>query len=107
MGRKRKARARLGAKKKIRSNPAPRAGAKAESAEKSPKESGVGPQISPLAPKSFASLPPLAGVRLATRPAGIKYRDPSHVPLMVLPPHTHVPSVLTQSQNASAPVDWG
>src|SRR5437016_8566422 len=31
--------------------------------------------VSPLAPKSFPVLPPLAGVRLATAAAGIRYRD--------------------------------
>ena len=61
---------------------------------------------SPLAPKSFASLPPLAGVRLATGQAGIKYRDRTDVLLMVLAPGTQVAGVFTKSKTASAPVDW-
>src|SRR5258706_4838513 len=107
MAPKRIAMATLGGIKKVRSKPAPKAGARVESAEKSSsKESGAGPQISPLAPKSFASLPPLAGVRLATGQAGIKYRDRSDVLLMVLAPNTQIAGVLTKSKTASAPVDW-
>ena len=65
-----------------------------------------GPHKSPLAPKSFASLPPLAGVRMATGEAGIKYRDRTDVLLMVLAPGTQVAGVFTKSKTASAPVDW-
>ena len=61
---------------------------------------------SPLAPKTTVNLPPLAGVRLATGKAGIKYRDRTDVLMMVLAPGTHVAGVLTQSKTASAPVDW-
>ena len=60
--------------------------------------------ISPLAPKSFAHLPPLAGVRLATGEAGIKYRDRTDVLLAVLAPGTEVAGVFTRSKTASAPV---
>ena len=61
----------LGVTKKIGSKPAPKAGARVEIAEKSASNaSGANPQISPLTPKSFANLPPLAGVRLATGQAG-------------------------------------
>ena len=70
----------LGVTKKIGSKPAPKAGARVEIAEKSASNaSGANPQISPLTPKSFANLPPLAGVRLATGQAGIKYRDRADV----------------------------
>ena len=62
--------------------------------------------ISPLAPKSFAHLPPLAGVRLATGEAGIKYRDRTDVLLAVLAPGTEVAGVFTRSKTASAPVEW-
>ena len=61
---------------------------------------------SPLAPKSYAKLPPLAGVRLATGAAGIKYKDRTDVLLAVLAPNTQVAGVFTQSKTASAPVDW-
>jgi glutamate N-acetyltransferase/amino-acid N-acetyltransferase len=59
-----------------------------------------------LAPKSFANLPPLAGVRLATGQAGIKYRDRADVLFMVLAPGTQVAGVLTKSKTSSGPVDW-
>ena len=63
-------------------------------------------RVSPLAPKSFAHLPPLAGVRLATGEAGIKYRDRTDVLLAILAPGTEVAGVFTKSKTASAPVDW-
>ena len=62
--------------------------------------------ISPLAPKSFAHLPPLAGVRLATGEAGIKYKDRTDVLLAILAPGTEVAGVVTRSKTASAPVEW-
>ena len=61
---------------------------------------------SPFAPKTTGTLPPLAGVRLATGKAGIKYRDRTDVLMMVLAPGTHVAGVFTQSKAPSAPVDW-
>ncbi|HEY4275901.1 MAG TPA: bifunctional glutamate N-acetyltransferase/amino-acid acetyltransferase ArgJ [Rhizomicrobium sp.] len=63
-------------------------------------------KISPLAPKSFAHLPPLAGVRLATGEAGIKYRNRTDVLLAILAPGTEMAGVFTRSKTASAPVDW-
>jgi glutamate N-acetyltransferase / amino-acid N-acetyltransferase len=68
-------------------------------------QSGTHPK-SPLAPKVYPSLPPLAGVRLATGQAGIKYRDRSDVLMAVLAPGTQIAGVFTQSKTASAPVDW-
>ncbi|HUO93465.1 MAG TPA: bifunctional glutamate N-acetyltransferase/amino-acid acetyltransferase ArgJ [Rhizomicrobium sp.] len=62
--------------------------------------------ISPLAPKSFAKLPPLAGVRLATGEAGVRYKDRTDVLLAVLAPGTQVAGVFTTSKTASAPVEW-
>jgi glutamate N-acetyltransferase/amino-acid N-acetyltransferase len=61
---------------------------------------------SPLAPRTTVNLPPLAGVRLATGRAGIKYRDRTDVLMMVLAPGTQVAGVFTQSATASAPVEW-
>jgi glutamate N-acetyltransferase/amino-acid N-acetyltransferase len=63
-------------------------------------------KISPLAPKNFPHLPPLAGVRLATGEAGIKYRNRTDVLLAILAPGTEVAGVFTRSKTASAPVDW-
>ena len=62
--------------------------------------------VSPLAPKSFPSLPPLAGVRLGTGRAGIKYANRTDVLLAILAPGTQVGGVFTRSKTASAAVDW-
>jgi glutamate N-acetyltransferase/amino-acid N-acetyltransferase len=62
--------------------------------------------VSPLAPKTFARLPPLAGVRLATGAAGVRYKDRTDVLLAVLAPETQVAGVFTTSKTASAPVEW-
>jgi glutamate N-acetyltransferase/amino-acid N-acetyltransferase len=66
----------------------------------------TGPAISPLAPKSFPKLPPLAGVRLSTGAAGVRYKDRTDVLLAVLSPGTQVAGVFTKSRTASAPVEW-
>ena len=65
-----------------------------------------GVAVSPLAPKSFAKLPPLAGVRLSTGAAGVRYKDRTDVLLAILSPGTQVAGVFTKSKTASAPVDW-
>lgn len=64
------------------------------------------PTISPLAPESFPLLPPVAGVRLMTAAAGIKYAGREDVLVMVLDEGASVAGVLTQSKCPSAPVDW-
>jgi glutamate N-acetyltransferase/amino-acid N-acetyltransferase len=64
------------------------------------------PHISPLAPKIFAKLPPLAGVRLSTGEAGVRYKDRSDVLLAVFSPGTQAAGVFTKSKTSSAPVDW-
>jgi glutamate N-acetyltransferase/amino-acid N-acetyltransferase len=64
------------------------------------------PPISPLAPKSFPVLPPLAGVRLATGAAGIRYRGRNDLILAVLAPGTQVAGIFTKSRTAAAPVEW-
>ncbi|HSC17416.1 MAG TPA: bifunctional ornithine acetyltransferase/N-acetylglutamate synthase, partial [Rhizomicrobium sp.] len=60
---------------------------------------------SPLAPKRFARLPPLAGARLATAAAGIRYRGRDDLLLVSLAPGTQAAGVFTQSKCASAPVE--
>jgi glutamate N-acetyltransferase/amino-acid N-acetyltransferase len=62
--------------------------------------------VSPLAPKTFARLPPLAGVRLSTGAAGVRYKDRTDVLLAVLSPGTQVAGVFTKSKTSSAPVEW-
>jgi glutamate N-acetyltransferase/amino-acid N-acetyltransferase len=66
----------------------------------------AGPAISPLAPKTFTRLPPLAGVRLATAAAGVRYQQRTDVLLALLAPGTQVAGVFTRSRTASAPVQW-
>jgi glutamate N-acetyltransferase / amino-acid N-acetyltransferase len=63
-------------------------------------------KVSPLAPQRFAALPPLAGVRLATGEAGVRYKDRTDVLLAVLALGTQVAGVFTRSRTASAPVEW-
>ena len=59
-----------------------------------------------FAPETFASLPPLAGVRLAAAEAGIRYKNRKDVLLVLLPVGTQAAGVLTRSKTSSAPVDW-
>ena len=62
--------------------------------------------VSPLAPKSVPAMPPIAGVRLATAAAGIKYANRTDVLLALLAPGTAVAGVFTKSKCPSAPVEW-
>src|SRR3984885_2365161 len=62
--------------------------------------------VSPLAPKSVPDLPAIAGVRLATGAAGIRYRDRTDVMLAVFAEGTSVAGVFTRSKCPSAPVEW-
>ncbi|HKX36970.1 MAG TPA: bifunctional ornithine acetyltransferase/N-acetylglutamate synthase, partial [Rhizorhapis sp.] len=66
----------------------------------------AGHAVSPLAPKAFPKLPPLAGVRLATAAAGVRYQQRTDVLLALLAPGTQVAGVFTTSKTASAPVLW-
>jgi len=62
--------------------------------------------VSPLAPKAFPKLPPLAGVRLSTVAAGVRYQQRTDVLLALLAPGTQVAGIFTTSKTASAPVLW-
>jgi len=62
--------------------------------------------VSPLAPAAIPNLSPIAGVRLATASAGIRYRDRTDVLVALFDPGTAVAGVLTRSKCPSAPVDW-
>ena len=62
--------------------------------------------VSPLAPAAQPSLPAVAGVRLATGAAGIRYRDRTDVLLVEMAAGTTVAGVYTKSLTRSAPVDW-
>ena len=62
--------------------------------------------VSPLAPKTFASLPALRGLRMATASAGIKYKNRTDVLMMVFDAPAAVAGVFTKSKCPSAPVDF-
>ena len=62
--------------------------------------------VSPLAPKSFISMPALRGVRMITASAGIKYKNRTDVLLMVFDKPAAVAGVFTRSKCPSAPVDF-
>ena len=63
-------------------------------------------KVSPLAPKSPAQLPPIAGARMATAEAGIKYAARTDLLFMTFDQPANVAGVFTTSRCASAPVDW-
>ncbi|MDZ5452707.1 bifunctional glutamate N-acetyltransferase/amino-acid acetyltransferase ArgJ [Labrys sp. ZIDIC5] len=62
--------------------------------------------LSPLAPARFPDLPPVAGVRMATAEAGIRYKGRTDVLLVLMDEGTQAAGVFTRSKCPSAPVDW-
>src|ERR1700742_615886 len=62
--------------------------------------------ISPLAPTDIPDMPAIAGVRLATAEAGIRYKGRTDVLWAVLDKGTTVGGVFTKSKCPSAPVEW-
>ena len=62
--------------------------------------------VSPLAPEHFPSLPPIAGVRLASAHCGIRYQGRTDLMVALLDPGTTVAGVFTRSLMPGAPVDW-
>lgn len=62
--------------------------------------------VSPLAPKSVPGLLPIAGVRLATGAAGVRYKGRTDVLLALFDRGTTVAGVTTRSKCPSAPVEW-
>ena len=60
----------------------------------------------PLAPKNVPDMPAIAGVRLATAEAGIRYKNRTDVLLAVFDKGTTVAGVFTKSKCPSAPVEW-
>ena len=63
-------------------------------------------KISPLAPAAFPAVHVVAGVRMATAAAGIRYSGRDDVMLAELPPGSTVAGVFTRSLCTAAPVDW-
>jgi glutamate N-acetyltransferase / amino-acid N-acetyltransferase len=66
----------------------------------------VSTKISPLAPPPGREPPAVAGVKLATAEAGIRYKNRTDVLLMTFPPGTEAAGVFTRSRCPSAPVEW-
>lgn len=62
--------------------------------------------VSPLAPTHVPDMPRIAGVRLATAAAGIRYKDRTDVLLALFDKGTAVAGVFTKSKCPSAAVDW-
>ena len=62
--------------------------------------------VSPLAPKHVPDMPEIAGVRIATGAAGIKYQGRTDVLLALFDKGTAVAGVFTRSKCPSAPVEW-
>ena len=62
--------------------------------------------VSPLAPKHAPAMPAIAGMRLATGAAGIKYKGRTDVLLAIFDEGTTVAGVFTRSKCPSAPVEW-
>src|SRR5471032_2724969 len=62
--------------------------------------------ISPLAPEHVPEMPAIAGVRLATAEAGIRYAGRTDVLLALFDEGTTVAGVFTKSKCPSAPVEW-
>ena len=62
--------------------------------------------VSPLAPTEVPEMPVIAGVRLATAAAGIRYKGRTDVLLAIMDKGTNAAGVFTQSKCPSAPVEW-
>ena len=62
--------------------------------------------IAPLAPKHVPDMPAIAGLRLATAEAGIRYAGRTDVLLALFDAGTTAAGVFTQSKCPSAPVEW-
>jgi glutamate N-acetyltransferase/amino-acid N-acetyltransferase len=63
-------------------------------------------KVSPLAPTKVPDMPAIAGVRLATAEAGIRYKNRTDVLTAVFDKGTTVAGVFTRSKCPSAPVEW-
>src|SRR5665647_1997493 len=70
------------------------------------KDAPMSTSVSPLAPKNVPELPAIAGVRLATAEAGIRYAGRTDVLLALFEAGTTVAGVFTKSKCPSAPVEW-
>jgi len=64
------------------------------------------PKISPLAPKAFPAMPPLAGVSVGTGRTGVTYKGRDDLLVVLLGKGASCAGVTTTSRMPSAPVDW-
>ncbi len=62
--------------------------------------------MSPLAPARLPAMPAIAGVRLATAAAGIRYQGRTDVLVALFDKGASVAGVFTKSRCPSAPVEW-
>jgi glutamate N-acetyltransferase / amino-acid N-acetyltransferase len=69
-------------------------------------EAPMSSSVSPLAPTDVPEMPEIAGVKLATAAAGIRYKGRTDVLLAMLDKDTAVAGVFTRSKCPSAPVEW-
>jgi len=60
---------------------------------------------SPLAPAAMPAMPPVRGVRIATKNSGIKYKGRDDILLMAFDAGTAMAGVVTKSKTRSAPVE--
>ena len=61
------------------------------------------PKVSPLAPEAFPTIPPIDGVRVATRACGVRYKGRTDVLLVELADETQAAGVFTKSLTARPP----
>jgi glutamate N-acetyltransferase/amino-acid N-acetyltransferase len=103
-----KAKPKAKAKPAPKAKPKPKAVAKAKATPKKAvsKKKKTKAKVSPMAPKVFANLPPLAGVEIGTAATGIKYKGRDDVLVIRLPEGTAAAGVFTTSKTASAPVEF-
>jgi glutamate N-acetyltransferase/amino-acid N-acetyltransferase len=64
------------------------------------------PAASPFAPAEFPDLPPVAGVRLSSGAAGVRYKNRADVMLAELAAGSVIAGTFTRSETRSAPVLW-
>jgi glutamate N-acetyltransferase/amino-acid N-acetyltransferase len=62
--------------------------------------------VSPFAPSRFPALPPIAGVRLSSGAAGVRYQNRADVMLAELAAGSVIAGTFTRSETRSAPVLW-
>lgn len=62
--------------------------------------------VSPLAPAVYPQMPEIAGVRLGSIEAGIKYKGRKDLTIIEFDEPAQIAGVFTKSKCASAPVDW-